>query len=140
MGDILVVEDDPDIAFLLQIALEDEGHVVRRAAEGEQGLARLSESLPELVVMDVRMPLLDGPGMAWRMFVEDAGRERIPILIVSGEQELAEIAQTVGTPYFLRKPFAPEELAAVVARALREQRPPRPAAKWVLEVRPQPHR
>jgi len=126
MADVLVVEDDDDVAMLMELFLEEAGHHIRRARDGEQGLARLAEGLPDLVVMDVEMPILDGPSMAARMIVVDAGRESIPLLLVSGAVALPEIADRVGTPYALAKPFDPTALLALTARALRERCPPRP--------------
>jgi len=126
MADVVLVEDDDDVAFLMELFLEREGHCVRRAPDGEKGLELLEDHLPELVVMDVEMPLLDGPGMAARMLVEDAGRERIPILLVSGAIGLDPIAERAGTPYALAKPFDPTELIALTSKALVERRPPAP--------------
>ena len=127
MADVLLVEDDDDVAFLIEVFLEEDGHRVRRARNGEQGLALLDERLPELVLMDVEMPVLDGPGMAARMLVEDAGRERIPVVLVSGAVELSSVAERVGTPYALAKPFEPNALLALASRALHERRVPTPA-------------
>jgi CheY-like chemotaxis protein len=126
MADVLIVEDDEDVAFLTEAFLELEGHQVRRAQNGEEGLARLTEGLPDLVVMDVEMPLLSGPGMAARMLAENCGRERIPIVIVSGAFGLDSIAHAVGTPYHLMKPYDPADLVVLVRRALGERTAPRP--------------
>ena len=82
--------------------------------------------MPDLVVLDVEMPVLDGPGMVTRMLVEDAGRERIPVVLVSGVVELSSVAERVGTPYALAKPFDPTALLALASQALRERRPPAP--------------
>ena len=128
MADLLVVDDDRDVADLMVAFLELEGHTVRCAHDGEKGLALLAERLPDLVVLDVEMPLLDGPGMATRMLVENCGKETIPILLVSGAVDLAAIAERVGTPYSLAKPFDPAALIALSALALRERRPPAPHA------------
>jgi DNA-binding response OmpR family regulator len=126
MADVLVVDDDDDVGFLIQVFLEREGHRVRWARDGEKGLAVLDEALPDLVVLDVEMPLLDGPGMAAQMLIENLGRERIPILLVSAAVGLPDVARRVGTPYALAKPFDPAALAALVAKALRERRAPTP--------------
>jgi DNA-binding response OmpR family regulator len=126
MADLLVVEDDEDISTLVEILFTERGHVVRIASNGEEGLQRLSERLPDLVVMDVEMPLVSGPTMAARMFVENLGRENLPIVIVSGSDELRATAREVGTPYYLPKPFAPRKLVELVDRALRERTLPRP--------------
>jgi CheY-like chemotaxis protein len=126
MADLLVVEDNEDIATLLDALLTDSGHTVRRARDGQDGLARLVERLPDVMLMDVEMPVLDGPGLAARMLLENAGKEKIPIVIMSGAQELAGIASRVGTPYFLPKPSTPRDILLMVQRALAERRAPMP--------------
>lgn len=103
-----------------------DGHDVRFARNGQEGLARVTETLPDLLLCDVEMPVLNGPDMAYRMFVRDAGQEKIPIILSSGARDLHDIAARVGTPYFLAKPFSVESLRALMARALTEQTPPRP--------------
>jgi CheY-like chemotaxis protein len=124
--DVLIVDDNEDIASLLEAVLTDSGHTVRLARDGEDGLARLAERLPEVMLMDVEMPVLDGPGMAARMLLEDAGKEMVPIVIMSGAENLARIASRVGTPYFLPKPSAPHDILLMLQRALAERRAPTP--------------
>lgn len=126
MADLVVVDDSADIACLVEAIMVAEGHSVRTAGDGAEGLKVLGERLPDLVIMDVEMPVLDGPGMAYRMLVEDLGKECVPIVIVSGAANLARIARGVGTPYVLAKPFDPDALLAVTALALAERRPPTP--------------
>jgi CheY-like chemotaxis protein len=76
MADLLVVEDNPALAEPLIDLLVGLGHQVDAACNGEEGLERLAkEKLPDLVLLDVEMPVLSGPGMAYRMLVEDVGRE-----------------------------------------------------------------
>ena len=123
---MLVVEDDIDIQSLLADYLRAEGYTVRVANNGEGGLALLRVCLPDVVVLDVEMPVLDGPGMAYRMFVEDCGKEFLPIVLVSGVACFREIVTRVGTPYFVAKPFAIEVLLAVLKRALAEKVAPVP--------------
>ena len=71
--------------------------------------------------MDVEMPILDGPGMAYAMFVHDMGLENVPVVILSGVPNLKEVASRVGTPYFLGKPYRLEQIVALVQRALAER-------------------
>jgi CheY-like chemotaxis protein len=124
MADILVVEDDTELRELLAETLRSVGHVVREAADGEAGLRALAGGFPDLVILDVEMPALDGPAMAYRMFVEDCGMENIPILLSSGCIDFAEVSLRVGTPYCLAKPYSPQELMALIGRALAERHPP----------------
>jgi DNA-binding NtrC family response regulator len=123
-GDLLIVDDDPEILETLTEVLELEGHLVRTARNGQEGLRELSVRLPNLVLLDVEMPILDGPAMADRMFVDDCGRESIPIVLVTGVADVRRIAAIVGTPYVLEKPYPLERLLALIDRALLERTPP----------------
>jgi CheY-like chemotaxis protein len=126
MADLLVVDDDLDMADVCSEVLRWRGHTVRLARNGEEGLAEISKGFPDLIVCDVEMPILTGPEMAYRMLLRDAGQEKIPILLSSGVQDLWSVAEQVGTPYFLAKPFTVESLVAMVERALAERIPPTP--------------
>lgn len=127
MADVVVVDDDEDVGWLLQEVLEGQGHAVRWAHDGEEGLKLLRERLPDLAVVDVEMPKLDGPGMAYRMFVHNVGLENIPIVLVSGVFDLRRLATRVGTPYFLSKPFDADDFERMTRRALTERALPRPS-------------
>lgn len=127
MSDVLIVDDDDDVAELVAIVLEADGHRVRRAVDGRDGLRLLRDgALPDAIVLDVEMPRLTGPEMAYAMFVHDAGLENVPIVLVSGVVGLKDVARGVGTPYFLAKPVAAAELRRTLRRALRERRAPVP--------------
>lgn len=128
MADILIIDDDTEVAEAMADFLRDAGHDLKIAENGEQGIAMLQERTPDLIVLDVEMPILDGPGMALRVILIDCGLERVPVILVSGVRDLPRVAARVGTPYFLRKPCDPEALLAAVDRALRERRAPHPAA------------
>jgi DNA-binding NtrC family response regulator len=126
MADLLVVDDDPEVADCLAQILGDEGHLVRIAHDGEQGLELLKRRVPEAVLLDVDMPVLTGPEMATKMFLHDCGLEEIPVLLLSGVKNLEEVADRVKTPYFLGKPFAVDEMLSLLGRLLVERVPPRP--------------
>jgi CheY-like chemotaxis protein len=126
MADMLVVEDDADAADALADVLSIEGHVVRVAFNGEEGLRFLHERAPDVVLLDIEMPVLDGPGMVAQVLVHDAGLEKIPIVILSGSPELKQVAAEVGTEYFLGKPYTYERLMNLVGQVLRERTPPTP--------------
>lgn len=128
MAEVLVVDDDADLVELVSLILEDAGHHVRTARDGVEGLATLRDRLPEVIVLDVEMPQLDGPGMAEAMLIRDAGAERIPIVLVSGCVALHDLAARVGTPYYATKPCTAELLLEKVGDALRERRAPTPRA------------
>lgn len=126
MADVLVVDDDPALRELLALVIEYSGHTVRTARHGEEALRLLDERYPSLVISDVEMPVLDGPGMVYRMFIENLGRENIPLILISAMDSLPAIAEAVGTPYFLPKPFDREHLLEKIDQALAEAIPPRP--------------
>lgn len=129
MADVLVVDDDEFIAQAVADVLTDEGHTVRTGENGADGLRLLTERLPDLLILDVEMPLLTGPEMSHRMMIEDAGRERIPIVLLSGVADLRPIAELVGTPYALGKPCELDALLATAKLALTEQVAPTPKAR-----------
>ncbi len=127
MADVLIVDDDVDLATTLGEVLHSEGHRTRVAFNGLEGLAAMEEWLPDVLLLDVEMPVLDGPSMAYRMLVHDAGRERVPIIVSSGYADIDAVAERIGTPYRIQKPCSLEALRRVVARAATERHPPRPA-------------
>jgi DNA-binding NtrC family response regulator len=127
VADLLIVDDDEDVAWAVEQHLLLEGHTVRVAHDGEEGLSHLKARLPDLVVLDVEMPVLDGPAMAYRMFVHNVGLENIPIVLMSGVFDLTAVATRVGTPYFTPKPFDTDALKQLVRRALTERALPRPS-------------
>ena len=125
MADILIVDDDEDLSDTLAELLLDLGHDVRVAHDGCEGLSLLDQrTLPALVILDVEMPVLDGPGMAVEMLLQDVGKETIPIVLISGFVDLRSVAEKIGTPYFAPKPCSLDTLLDLVDRALSERAAP----------------
>jgi DNA-binding response OmpR family regulator len=127
MANMLVVDDNGDIRDLLALILQLAGHEVRLACDGRDGLGKVKEQTPDLILLDVEMPVLNGPEMAYTLFLRNAGDEKIPIILLSGAVGLPSLAADIGTPYFLPKPYDPEKLIGLVNAALRERIPPRSA-------------
>ncbi len=130
MANVLIVDDDPDTVEASAELLEAFGHRVQTRHNGEEGLKSLREGkLPDCILLDVDMPVLNGPGMAHQMLLHDAGEEKIPIVLVSARADLAEVARRIGTPYFLVKASADyaNNLLGLLDRALRERLVPEPA-------------
>lgn len=126
MARIAIVDDDPDNLHVLAEIMTVAGHEARTANNGEEGILLIREFRPDLAILDVEMPQLDGPGLSYRMLVEDMGLERIPVVLLSGIVHLDHVAARVGTPYYLGKPFRMAQLMSLVTHALAEQLPPRP--------------
>lgn len=109
--DILIIDDDPAIVSTVAEILHDEGYRVRKAGNGIEGLAALAQQLPALILLDMRMPVLDGWGFA------QALRERgvqVPFVVLTAAQDARRWAHEVGATRFLPKPFDLVELLAVV--------------------------
>jgi len=126
MANVLIVDDNADIRMLVASMVEMAGHEVREASDGRKGLEAAAEHPPDLMLLDVEMPILTGPELAYELFLRNFGLEKIPIILLSGIVGLGEVAEKVGTPYFLGKPYSPEALLHLINRALHEQISPRP--------------
>jgi CheY-like chemotaxis protein len=126
MAALLIVDDDQDMADLLSELLRSEGHEVRVAHDGAEGLAAVHGRAPDVILADVEMPVLTGPEMARAMLVHDLGLEKIPIVLASGVLDLPAVAAAVGTPYYLAKPYSIDALSRLLARVLEERQAPYP--------------
>ena len=122
---ILVVDDDTAITTALRRALSFEGYNVDVAHDGEQGLREARDHVPDLVILDVLMPGLDGLEFCRRMRSSDS----TPILMLTARDEIADRVRGLdaGADDYLVKPFASDELLARV-RALLRRRDPRDQA------------
>lgn len=120
---VLVVEDDADIAQALNRSLKMEGYEVRIAEDGERALEESSSFLPDLVILDLGLPRLDGTEVARR--IRERG-DAVPILILSARDALASRVEglDIGADDYLVKPFERSELLARM-RALLRRSPPR---------------
>jgi CheY-like chemotaxis protein len=118
MPEILVVEDDDAIRSLVAEVLEDDGYAVREATNGAEALEVLREARPDLIVLDLMMPVMDG----WT-FVNECRRMEwcgeVPILVTSASHDLprtAEQLRSMGVRTCLAKPFDVDGLLALVQR------------------------
>jgi CheY-like chemotaxis protein len=113
---ILVVDDEPDQRFLLRRIFERAGHEVTDANDGAAALRAVRESVPDLVVTDMMMPVMDGPELIRRLRYEPA-TAGIPILAASGDPHLAGSADAV-----VPKPYDVHHLLEVADGLLTEGR------------------
>ena len=126
---VLVVEDDDDIAQVLQRSLRMEGYDVRLAGDGVSALDQAHAFLPDLVVLDLGLPRLDGIEVARQL----RSRDDVPILMLTARDALESRVEGLdsGADDYLVKPFERQELLARL-RALLRRRPPKGAAPLVV--------
>src|SRR5919109_1772884 len=117
---VLVVDDDERLREFVRVNLEMDGYEVREAANAEEGLAALEEEPPDLILLDVMMPGMDGFEMLRRV-QEKHGVGTIPVIMFSGkvEDDTAERATEQGAQAFLGKPFDPQQLIASTKQLIR---------------------
>ena len=108
---VLIVDDDPRLREYVRVNLEMEGYSVREAGSAEEGLRVLEESTPDLVLLDVMMPGVDGWEMLRRV-QERHGVGAIPVIMFSGKIDESATAEATsrGAQGFIGKPFDPHEL------------------------------
>ncbi len=111
---ILVVEDDPDLLALMEMILSDAGYRVRTAIEGRAALACVAEEMPCLVLLDMRMPGMNGWEFA-REFRTRHGRAA-PIVVVTAAENARRRAEEIGAEGWLSKPFDLDDVVALAAR------------------------
>jgi DNA-binding response OmpR family regulator len=116
---VLVADDDEDIRSLVTFRLEKSGYRVLVACDGEEALALALEHTPDLAVLDVMMPKLDGYEVTRRLRKEDTTRA-MPIILLTARAQEADVARGFesGADDYLRKPFSPQELRARVQAIL----------------------
>jgi CheY-like chemotaxis protein len=117
MATILLIDDEFAILEVLSGLLVDDGFRVLTANNGEEALARLAEEVPDVVVVDVMMPRLDGREVVRRMRA-DARTAHVPVIFMSAAGGFAAAAEQLGARAFLRKPFRIDALLAALKSAL----------------------
>ena len=108
---VLVVDDDPGVRQVVRLSLELEGYMVKEAGGAEEGLAAVEDEAPDLILLDVMMPQVDGWEML-RRIQERHGAGSIPIVMFSGKVDAQTAAQATarGAQGFVGKPFDPQQL------------------------------
>jgi two-component system response regulator ResD len=119
---VLVVDDDPTVAEVVSGYLDRAGYVVERAGDGPEALARADAHWPDLVVLDLMLPGMDGLEVCRRM----RGRGPVPVIMLTarGDEDDRILGLEVGADDYVTKPFSPRELVLRVESVLRRSRSP----------------
>ena len=125
MADILVVEDDASMRRLLTAFLNEAGHKVRTAADGRQGLDEALRVPPDVVILDINLPVMSGYEVA-RALKRSEATASVPIIAVTGRTELEDYreANSAGFDGFLTKPITADRLAEKLKLLLMLHRSP----------------
>ena len=121
---VLVVEDEPDIRDLVVLHLEREGFQVRTARSGADALRQVKVAPPDLVVLDLMLPELDGLEVCRRLR-RDVATASVPVIMLTAKGDEADrvVGLELGADDYIAKPFSPRELVARVRAVLRRTRP-----------------
>ena len=116
---ILVVDDEPAIVRLMEFILARQGHHMLIAVNGEEALQKTRAHQPDLVLLDIMMPRIDGYEVA-RLLRADPKTAALPIIMLSAKAQTEDIRRgaEVGVDAYVTKPFSPERLVQVVAEHL----------------------
>lgn len=117
MTRILIVDDDRQIADLIEVYLKNDGYIIDKAGDGMEALKKLEQDPPDLIVLDIMMPKMDG--LEFCKYVRK--NNQVPILMVSAKAEDMDkiMGLMTGADDYMIKPFNPLELAARVKALLR---------------------
>lgn len=116
---LLVVDDDPSLQLAVSETLRSEGYEVRTARRGSEAMVRVAESLPDLIISDIRMPGMDGYALVRNLRASPRTR-LVPIIFLTAKDETADriAGFRTGVDAYVTKPFEPEELVAIVKNIL----------------------
>jgi DNA-binding response OmpR family regulator len=116
---VLVADDDEDILSLVAFRLERSGFEVLKAIDGEEALRLAIEEIPDLAILDVMMPRLDGYEVTRQMRANEKTR-RIPVILLTARAQEDDVAAgfEAGADDYVKKPFSPQELGARVQAIL----------------------
>jgi len=119
MAKLLVVDDDRDVVQLLDYLFARDGHQILQADNGREGLKTVIQERPDLIILDIMMPEMDGFTMNTHLLENQATRD-IPVIILTAKGQARDsFALTPNVRSFMEKPFEPKELQSKVLEVLR---------------------
>ena len=118
---ILAIDDENDVLLIIKTALQSEGYDVITATNGYDGLATAEERVPNLILLDLMMPEMDGMEVL-KCLKESKVTDQIPVVILTGLSDREKIREALdrGTSFYIVKPFEYQDLVAKVKLALNE--------------------
>ncbi len=118
---ILLAEDEPHIARLIVFKLEREGYEVTWTKDGGEALESIKNNIPDLVLLDVMMPVMDGFDVLKKV-KEDERLWKIPVIMLTAKGQIKDVERgfDLGSDDYIVKPFRPDELVARIRRKLEE--------------------
>ena len=119
MATILVVDDEPDVVEIVRFRLERDGHTILSAADGPTGLVNAFTRHPDLVILDVMMPGIDGFEVAFQM-KNNPRAANIPVIMLTAKADFSSVAQgwNMDVDNYVTKPFEVDDLAETVKNVL----------------------
>ena len=119
MARVLVIDDEPDVRWVLRLSLERAGHEVIMAEDGLRGVAMAQRQHPDVIVLDLMMPVMDGREFRAAQ-VTDPSIAHIPVLVVSAHSDAAAISRQMGAQGFIGKPIIFNQLLSRLETMLKE--------------------
>jgi len=115
MARVLVIDDEPDVRWVLRLSLERAGHEVIMAEDGLRGVAMAQRQRPDVIVLDLMMPVMDGYGVLDALGRDDRTK-RVPVLVLTAKAlpEEEDRVTEAGATRFMTKPFEPSDLASAL--------------------------
>jgi len=118
---ILIVDDEPDVVTMLKIRLESNNYDTITAQNGQEALKKIEKEMPDLVVLDIMMPKIDGYAL-FKILRSNQKYNNIPVIILTASVEIEDVKKCIaeGVEAYLRKPFKPETLLGIIKGLLGE--------------------
>jgi two-component system alkaline phosphatase synthesis response regulator PhoP len=122
MARILVVDDDKNVFEIIRYTMEQEGHTVQMAANGKEGLARAAADRPDLIILDIMMPEMDGYTLN-TLLAAQPGTKNIPVIVLTAKGQMRDtFVSAPNVQSYMDKPFEPsalqEQIRIVLAKKI----------------------
>ena len=117
-GRVLVVDDEPAVGRVVADLLGDEGYEVRWATNGEEALRVLDDWLPDVIVLDLMMPVMDGPSFRVAQRHLPGAAARVPVVVLSGMHDARAMAEELAAAAVIAKPFDLDDLLATIGQTI----------------------